>query len=183
MMKLPDPVQKVVDALAELPSIGPRQAVRLAFYLIGQGKTDLHALAESIDALRSIKICERCYFIHQNDDGLCDVCMNPARDQRIIMVVEKETDYLSLENTKKFTGRYFIVGPVPKTGFLETWQKTRIAALKKYINEKLSGAADEIILGFSPTTLGDFQASLILKELAPLAKRMSRLGRGLRYRG
>jgi recombination protein RecR len=95
------------------------------------------------------------------------------------MVVEKETDYLSLENTKKFTGRYFIIGPVPKTGFLETWQKTRLLSLKKYIADALGGAADEIILGFSPTTLGDFQASLLLKELAPLAKRVSRLGRGL----
>jgi len=39
--------------------------------------------------------------------------------------------------------------------------------LKKYITTDLGGAADEIILGFSPTTLGDFQASLLLKELAP----------------
>ena len=95
------------------------------------------------------------------------------------MVVEKETDYLSLENTKKFTGRYFIIGPVPKTGFLEAWQKTRLSSLKKYIADSLGGTADEIILGFSPTTLGDFQAGLLLKELAPLAKRISRLGRGL----
>jgi recombination protein RecR len=179
MMKLPDPVQKVVDILAELPSIGPRQAVRLAFYLIGRPKEDLRTLAQSIDALRSIKICERCFFIHQNEGTLCDVCANPLRNQRVIMVVEKETDYLSLENTKKFTGRYFIIGPVPKTGFLEAWQKTRLASLKKYIESELGGAADEIILGFNPTTLGDFQASLLLKELAPLGKKISRLGRGL----
>ncbi|HUC01639.1 MAG TPA: toprim domain-containing protein [Candidatus Paceibacterota bacterium] len=179
MMKLPEPVQKVVDALAELPSIGPRQAVRLAFYLIGQPKDQLHTLAGSIDALRAIKICERCFFIHQNEGALCDVCANPARNQRVIMVVEKETDYLSLENTKKFTGRYFIVGPVPKTGYLEAWQTSRLASLKKYIEGELGGAADEIILGFNPTALGDFQASLLLKELAPLTKKVSRLGRGL----
>jgi len=179
MMKLPDPVQKVVDSLAELPSIGPRQAVRLAFYLIGQNKEYLRTLAQSIDGLRSIKICERCFFIHQNEGALCDVCANPARNQRIIMVVEKETDYLSLENTKKFTGRYFIIGPIPKTGFFEAWQKTRMQSLKKYIETDLGGAADEIIVAFNPTTLGDFQSSLLLKELAPLAKKMSRLGRGL----
>jgi recombination protein RecR len=169
----------VVDALAELPSIGPRQAIRLAFYLIGQNKDSLRALAQSIDGLRSIKICERCFFIHQNEGALCDVCANPARNQRVIMVVEKETDYLSLENTKKFTGRYFIIGPIPKTGFLEPWQKARLQHFKKYIETALGGAADEIILGFNPTTLGDFQASLLLKELAPLAKKVSRLGRGL----
>ncbi len=161
MMKLPDPVQKVVESLAELPSIGPRQAVRLAFYLVGQPKEDLHTLAQSIDALRAIKICERCFFIHQNDGALCNVCADPARNQRIIMVVEKETDYLSLENTKKFTGRYFIIGPIPKTGYLETWQMGRLGSLKKYINSEIGGAADEIILGFNPTTLGDFQASLL----------------------
>src|SRR5258708_2841459 len=125
MMKLPDPVQRVVDALSELPSIGPRQAVRLAFYLIGQKKDTLQLLAQSIDALRDIKICERCFFIHQNEGVMCDVCANPARNQSVIMIVEKETDYLSLENTKRFAGRYFIVGPVPKTGFLESWQKGR----------------------------------------------------------
>lgn len=178
-MKLPEPVQKVADALAEFPSIGPRQAVRLAFYLTGQPKERLRALAQSIDALRAIKICERCFFIHQNAGALCDVCANPGRNQRVIMVVEKETDYLSLENTKKFTGRYFIIGPVPKTGFLEAWQKTRLASLKADIAREPGGVADEIILGFNPTTLGDFQASLLLKELAPLGKKISRLGRGL----
>jgi recombination protein RecR len=182
-MKLPDPVQKVVDALSELPSIGPRQAVRLAFYLIAQNKEELRVLAESIDGLRGIKICERCFFIHQNAGTLCDVCANPNRRQNIIMVVEKETDYLSLENTKKFTGRYFIIGPVPKTGFLEEWQKKRLQSLKTFIEKPapdgLGGKAEEIILAFNHTSLGDFQAGLVMRELQPLAKRMSRLGRGL----
>lgn len=179
MMKLPPPVQNVVDALSELPSIGPRQAVRLAFYLIGSGKESLSTLAASVDALRAIKICERCFFIHQNDDNLCDICRNPNRKQNIIMVVEKETDLLSLENTKKFTGRYFIVGEIAKTGFLEESQKLRLQSLKKFIEKDLNGKAEEIILGFNPTSLGDFQASLILKELAPFAQKISRLGRGL----
>ena len=179
MMKLPDPVQKVVDALAELPSIGPRQAIRLAFYLIAEGAPNLRTLAESIDGLRSIKICTRCFFIHQNEGDLCDICANPARNARIIMVVEKETDLLSLENTKKFTGRYFITGQIPKTGFLEDWQKTRVKNLNHFIESELGGQADEIIFAFNPTTLGDFQTSLVMKELVPLAKKISRLGRGL----
>jgi len=179
MMKLPDPVQKVVDALSDLPSIGPRQAIRLAFYLIAEGAPQLRTLAESIDGLRSIKICTRCFFIHQNEGELCDICSNPARNTRIIMVVEKETDLLSLENTKRFTGRYFITGQIPKTGFLEDWQKKRLASLKQFVAQELGGQADEIVFAFNPTTLGDFQTSLVMKELVPLAKKISRLGRGL----
>jgi recombination protein RecR len=179
MMKLPDPVQKVVDELSELPSIGPRQAVRLAFYLIAEGPQNLRDLSEAIGGLAKIKVCSHCYFIHENAGDLCDICGNPVRNQRVIMVVEKETDLLSLENTKKYTGRYFIIGAIPKTGFLDDKQKARLAALAKWIKGDLGGVADEIIFAFNPTALGDFQSSLVMKELSPLAKKISRLGRGL----
>ncbi len=182
-MKLPAPIQKVVDELSELPSIGPRQAIRLAFHLITEGKQNIHDLAVSIAELGKIKTCERCFFIHQNDGPLCDICGNKNRAQGVIMVVEKETDLISLENTGKYTGRYFIIGEVPKTGFLEDWQKLRLQSLKNFIAKAapdgLGGTADEIILAFNPTALGDLQASLLTKELGPIAKKLSRLGRGL----
>lgn len=184
-MKLPYPIQRVADELTELPGIGPRQAIRLAFYLVGRNKESIHGLAASIDDLRNIKTCERCFFIHQNPDGLCDTCRNPNRNQKIIMVVEKETDLVSLENTSKFTGRYFIIGEITKTGILEEWQKLRLQSLKSYIEKTFvngdgqPGRADEIIFAFNPTSLGDLQTSLLAKELAQLAKRTSRLGRGL----
>jgi len=178
-MKLPDPIQRIADELSELPSIGPRQAIRLAFHLVGRKKEDIRALALAVDGLRHIKICERCFFVHQNENGLCDICKNQNRNQRIVMVVEKETDLISLENTRKFIGRYFIVGPVPKTGLLEDWQKARLASLKQFIQQNFNNQIDEIILAFNPTSLGDFQASLLTKELGPFAKKISRLGRGL----
>lgn len=166
----------MVDELSELPSIGPRQAIRLAFFLIGEGKQNIRGLALGIAGLADIKVCERCFFIHQNDGVLCDICKNPHRAQNIIMVVEKETDLISLENTGKFTGRYFIIGEIPKTGFLEEWQKLRLQSLKTALTKE---PAAEIILGFNPTSLGNLQASLLTKELAPLAKKTTRLGRGL----
>lgn len=182
-MKLPAPIQTVVDELSELPSIGPRQAIRLAFFLIGEGKQNIRGLAMGIAGLADIKICERCFFIHENPGPFCDICKNPHRAQNVIMVVEKETDLISLENTGKFTGCYFVIGEIPKTGFLEDWQKLRLQSLKSFIEKAapagLGGKAEEIILAFNPTSLGDLQASLLTKELAPLAKKISRLGRGL----
>jgi recombination protein RecR len=179
MMKLPEPIQNVADELSNLPSIGPRQAIRLAFYLVGEKTEDVHKLAMNINNLRKLKICKHCFFPHQNADDLCDICGNPNRNQNVIMIVEKETDLISLENTKKFIGRYFITGPIPKTGFLENGQKARIESLKKYIEKDLGGKAREIILAFNPSSLGDFQAAILMKELAPLTEKMSRLGRGL----
>lgn len=178
-MKLPDPIQNAVEQLSELPSIGPRQAIRLAFYLVSGGKENIKNLADGVDALRNIKICERCFFVHQNDGSLCDICKNKHRAQDVVMIVEKETDLVSLENTGKFTGRYFIIGEIPKTGLFEEWQKLRLQSLKKQLGGMKDGKAEEIILAFNPTALGNFQASLLVKELAPLAKKTSRLGRGL----
>ena len=196
-MKLPDSIRALVDALAELPSIGPRQAIRLVFYLIGLGSNNIQNLSRSIDELKKIKICERCFFIHQNPDSLCDICRNPARKQDVIMIVEKETDLLSIENMSKFNGRYFILGTISKTGLLDDRQKLRLQNLKTFIansansthtpdtndtahlTNAATGQAEEIILGFNPTSSGDFNASLIEKELKPLAKKITRLGRGL----
>jgi recombination protein RecR len=185
-MKLPDPIERLANELAELPSIGPRQAIRLAFHLIGKSKENIRALAVSIDNLRNIKICDRCFFIHQHEptadthESLCDICRNPNRNQRAVMVVEKETDLVSLENTKKFPGRYFIIGEITKTGILEDWQKARLQSLKTYIEKNLAeGKVDEMIFAFNPTSLGDLQSSLLMKELTPFAKKISRLGRGL----
>jgi len=197
-MKLPSPIERVANELAELPSIGPRQAIRLAFYLTEQNEDAIRDLAESIDNLRNIKICERCFFVHQNEitptgansapgENLCDICRNPNRNQCAIIIVEKETDLVSLENIGKFTGRYFIIGEITKTGILEDWQKMRLQSLKSFITKNLidpatpdqPGKADELIFAFNPTSLGDLQTSLLAKELAPFAKKNSRLGRGL----
>lgn len=192
-MNLPKAIKELSDSLAELPSIGPRQAIRLAFYLVSRGKEDIKTLAADIARLGEIKICERCFFVHQNKDSLCDVCRNPARRKDVIMIVEKETDLISLESTDKFTGRYFILGNIPKTGLLEDWQKLRLKSLESFIEKECGdpsagseqapsagpGQAEEIILAFNPSSVGDFHASLVAKELQPFAKKISRLGRGL----
>ena len=178
---LPKAVKVLADELAELPSIGPRQAIRLAIYLVNAGQNKIRTLAQNIDDLKNTKLCERCFFIHQNKDSLCDICKDPSRRKDIIAVVEKETDLISIENTKKFVGRYVVLGDIPKAGLLEDWQKLRLQNLKSFIEKELStqGGATEIIIALNPTSIGDFHASMISKELGSYAKKISRLGRGL----
>lgn len=179
MNRLPLPVKKLAEELALLPSIGPRQAIRLAFFLVSKGQNAIGALAASIADLNKIKICSRCFYIHQNQGNLCDICSDPKRRQNVIMIVEKETDLLSLENTRKFNGRYFILGIIPKTGMLEDSQKLRVQSLKNFISKELGGQAEEIILAFNPSNIGDFNASLIGKELAQYSQKITHLARGL----
>lgn len=178
-MTLPASIKRVIEELSKLPSIGPRQATRLAFHLVGLGTQNISALGQSIHAIANLKLCERCYLVHDSVGTLCSICADISRDQGTIMVVEKETDILSIENTHKFGGRYLIMGSIGKIGLLEDWQKFRLQSLKDFIQKELSGQAKEIILAFNPTTSGDFNAVTIAKELQPLTQRLSRLGRGL----
>ncbi|MEK7451618.1 MAG: toprim domain-containing protein [Patescibacteria group bacterium] len=175
---LPEAIKKFVEIFSALPSIGTRQAIRLAFKMIAGGRAKIEETAKAIADLKHLKICRECFFIHSNKGDLCDICANPQRKQSIVMIVEKETDLISIERTKKFNGRYLILGSLTKTGVLESIQKLRLSHLKNRVKKEM-GQAEEIILAFNPTTYGDLNTSIIIKELDGAAKKISRLGRGI----
>lgn len=176
---LPDPIKKFINIFSELPSIGPRQATRLAFYLIAGGKGKLEEISKAIADLKNIKICPNCFFIHSNTDNFCNICADKNRNKNIIMILEKETDLISIERTKKFNGRYLILGELKKGGILEPDQKLRLSNLKSFIKKLPEGIAEEIIIATNPTTYGDLSAMIIKKELGEFSKKFSRLGRGI----
>jgi recombination protein RecR len=121
---------------------------------------------------------EPCSALVRGASTLCDICSNPNRQQNIIAIVEKETDLISIERTKKFKGRYLVLGELTKTGVLESVQKLRLNHLKNWIKKEF-GQAEEIIIAINPTTYGDLNASIIAKELSGFAKKITRLGRGI----
>lgn len=178
-MDLPASIRALAGELSELPSIGPRQALRLAFHLVHRGRRSTDNLAATLAGLNILKTCERCFFTHENEGMSCSICENGARNEKVVMVVEKETDLISIENTNRFKGRYLVLGEMPRTGILTENQKQRLATLVRSLSALPAKKADEIILAFNPTGLGDFHASLVMKELSPFATKMTRLGRGL----
>lgn len=192
---LPDSLKKFIDLFSSLPSIGPRLATRLAFYLIRQGKAAIIELGKAVGSLGYLKTCSQCFFPYESGyeirkeyeytkNGLCKICSDKNRRQNVIAIVEKETDLLSLEKTRKFNGRYLVLGELSKDGILNPEQKLRLNSLKGAIQKQFgppqsSGQAEEIIIALNPTTLGDMEAGLIIQELKPFARKITRLGRGL----
>lgn len=179
---LPEPIKTFTELFSKLPSIGPRQAARLAFYIVSLGRNKIRELAESIDNLGGMKTCQNCFFIYFSRDSkenLCNICHDPKRNKNIIAIVEKETDLMSLERTKKFHGLYLVLGSLQKTGMPDSEQKLRLNNLKKFIEKELGGKAEEIIIATNPTTYGDLNAAMLTNELKDYAKKITRLGRGI----
>ena len=172
---LPDPIQKFIDIFSELPSIGPRQAYRLAFYCVNRGKNFIQLLGKSVIGLSDIKLCTNCFFIHANKSELCNICSNPQRSKDVVAIIEKETDLISLEKTGKFNGKYLIIGELKKDGILNEAQKLKLKHLK---NQNPDGL-QEIIIATNPTAYGELSAHAIEVEVRDSAKKMTRLGRGL----
>jgi len=184
-MRIPESIKKFADIFSELPGIGPRQAVRLAFYLVYKGGGITEEAARAIKNLGEIKICKQCFFISTTEDLLCDICRDKNRNQKVIAVVEKDTDLISLENTGKFNGRYLILGDLRRKGILESDQKLKLQALKDWIktlpegSSAGSGQAEEIIIAVNPTSVGNLNATSIAEELKPFTKKITRLGIGI----
>lgn len=176
---LPPPLKTLIDLLTELPSIGPRQATRLAFHITNLGKAKIAELARAFSGLDAMKPCAQCFLIHQNTGTLCAICENPKRRPDIIAVVEKETDLMSLERAGNFIGRYLVIGELTKGAILQSDQKLKLQHLKSMVKKLPDGAAAEIIIATNPTTYGDLSAAVIAKELEGAAKKITRLGRGI----
>lgn len=176
---LPRQIQKFIDNFSQLPSIGPRMARRLAFYLISLDKEIFENLDDALTSLGEIDKCPRCFFMKNKDKKLCRICSNSDRDKKTIAVVEKETDVLSLEKTGNFKGVYLILSESSGSGSLKEKQKLRLKHLKKIIRRDFDDKVDEILVATNPNTHGDFIAQIIKKEFKDNAKKITRLGRGL----
>lgn len=172
-------IQKFIEIISKLPSIGKRQALRLAFYLTRR-KEILRQLKNSLDDLeKNIKLCEQCSLPFEGNGALCDICNDKNRIKNIICIVEKETDVFSIEATKQFKGVYHILGQMIDPNNFESYQKLGLEKLEGRIAQLPNKIAEEIILALNPTTEGDLTAMYLERKLKNLTKKITRLGRGI----
>lgn len=177
----PKSIQKLVDVFSRFPGIGPRTASRFAFYLLKSSDEGIDELLEALRLVRKeIHQCDFCFnFFEVSEDvqgtGLCPICRDQSRDQSLLCVVEKESDLETLEKTKQYRGRYFILGGVDDILKKEGLQNIKAQELK----DRITGDVAEIILALNPTTEGEAAVLYLERTLKPLGKKITHLGRGL----
>ena len=181
----PPSIQKLIDLFSKFPTVGPRTASRFVFYLVGKSKEEVDKLVAAIlDLKKNVKLCKLCFNPFEGEGELCEICSNPARDKSLLCIIEKETDLLVIEKTKKYKGLYFILG-----GTVSRFKKADIEKLRtKESEERVKNHPEikEIIIAVNPTTEGEATALYLERLLKPLnlpagrqVIKTTRLGRGL----
>lgn len=173
-MRYPQAIANLIEKLSTLPSVGPKTAERYVFYLLRQSNEKLNGLAEAIRDLRAkTTICSSCQAIAENNP--CPICADESRNKELLCVVENTQDLLSIEATKQYSGRYFVLGGLINT--INDVKPTDLnieALLKKIKSDKVK----EIILALNFNLEGE-TTSLYLAKLLRDHIKITRLAKGL----
>jgi recombination protein RecR len=171
----PAPLERLIDALRDLPGIGPKSAQRIAFHLLKARPDEARRLAEAIAALPdSLRTCTLCHSI--TDREVCATCADPARTDRLVCVVEEPHNLLAVERTRDFKGRYHVLhgalSPLQGVGPDEL----RVQGL---LDRVRGGGVEEVILATSPTVEGEATAVYLARLLRPTGVRVTRIAMGV----
>ena len=155
------PVERLINELSKLPSIGPKSAQRIAFHVVRGRPDDARALAEALREVKErIKPCRRCFNLTEAEE--CGICTDPRRDQAVICVVEDPYDIGPIERTGEYKGLYHVLGGSlsPLDGIEP--EDLRIAELVERVEKE---GTKEIVVATNPNTTGEATALFIAQEL------------------
>ncbi len=176
-MPLPEPIHDAAAAFDSLPGVGPRAALRYAYWLVTQPRESIERFARSVQKLASsITHCSTC---HQwADHSPCSICRNASRDQALLCVLATSQDVQSVEETGVFKGRYHVLGGTLDPIEGRTPDTLTIASLVTRLREP-SSPIREVILALDADLPGDTTALYLRKQLSSLGVKVTRLARGL----
>ncbi len=172
-------LENAVNAIASLPGIGKKTALRLALHLIQENNDKAVTIGAALSSLkRDIKHCRECHVI--SDDTLCTICSNKSRNDKMICVVENVRDMMAIEDTNIFNGRYHILG-----GLISPLDGVSASDLNidSLLNRIRENNIEEIIMAISPNIDGDTTAFYISKKLADSKIKISSIARGVAFGG
>ena len=174
-MKNPPALEQLIDSLRCLPGVGPKSALRMAYYLLQRDRSGAAKLGNSLEnALQVLGHCTLCNNFAEADT--CPLCESEKRDATQLCVVEMPTDLMMMEQTQSYNGMYFVLmgrlSPLDGVGPKEI-------NLEKLIKRAQDGVVKEVILATNYTVEGEATAHYISELLKTRGVAVSRIARGL----
>lgn len=175
MLEQTHPLNRLIEELKKIPSIGAKTAQRIAFYLTGLPKEEVESLAEAIkDAKQNTFYCSVCNSLTHVDP--CQYCSDPTRSDEMLCIVEEPFNISSIEKTGIYSGRYHVLlgtlSPLKGVGPDELKTEKLVKRIKE-------GQFQEIIIATNPTVEGESTALYLAKILKDFKLVITRLAMGL----
>ncbi len=129
----------LVEQLEQIPSIGRKSALKIAYTLALENKILALNIAHCIEsAISAVSVCEICGGMAEG--AICEICEDSARlYHQSLCIVQNPKDILTLEELNIFGGSYFVIQSVKEVDFADL--RAKIAEYEKR----------EIIFAFSPS--------------------------------
>jgi recombination protein RecR len=175
-----DSLRRLEEIFAHFPGIGPRQARRFAYYLLGKPPAFIKEFVSLIEEVKkSSSECPQCHrlFINGAKAAICSVCGEKSRDASTLMVVARDSDFESIEKSAAYKGLYFILGGTVPILDKEPDKRIRLKALLERVQKS---TPKEIILSLNTTPDGEHTADIVKDALSKIGgAKITILGRGL----
>ena len=168
-------IQRLIDAFAHLPGIGPKGAQRIAFYMLNASDEESQGLIDAITEVKEkVRFCEICGNVCETSP--CPVCVDPRRDRSVICVVEEPKDVMSIERTREYRGLYHVLG-----GAINPMANVQPSDLNiaKLIERLKDSEVKEVILALNPNVEGEATTSFLAQLLSQTDIKVTRLASGL----
>lgn len=174
---IPKALQETIDALEQMPGVGPRTAERYAYFLLKSDPSKSSRIAESLGSIHSqIKYCPVTFALIDASLKLSPLYSDPRRDKQVVAVVADPFDIVALEKTRSFKGTYHVLGglvsPIDNVGP----EQLHITEL---INRIDKDKVKELILATNASVEGESTALLITQKVDGRKIKITRLARGL----
>ena len=174
-MQNPPALEQLIDSLRALPGVGPKSALRMAYYLLQRDRKGAAKLGKSLEnALQVLGHCSLCN--NFSEATICSLCASAKREQAQLCVIEMPTDLMMMEQTHSYNGMYFVLmgrlSPLDGIGPKEI-------NLEKLIKRAQDGVITEVILATNYTVEGEATAHYISELLKTRGLTVSRIARGL----
>ncbi|KXB98449.1 MAG: recombination protein RecR [Chlorobi bacterium NICIL-2] len=168
-------IERAIEALSSLPTIGRKSAQRLVFHLLRQPNEQVQHLADALVALKaSVRYCSMCFTFTEQDP--CAICTSPNRERELLCVVEQPSDVFAIERTGEYRGLYHVLH-----GSLDPLRGVGVEQLKiePLIERVRSSGIAEVIFALNPTVEGEVTTHYLTKALQPFGVRLTRIARGV----